>query len=230
MAAICQTFPGTYFPRFETNQMRAAAENGSDSDHTRSVARQASMRRRYVAITSAPEASTRGQSNRNPSSAGATPCHWRASSRAANPTTIAAMIHCAMSTSLPLRRANDRAINTGVAAGGRFGGKSRKRHHPPGSAKLGASLGMVKQLIQGSRQGVDVPRRNEQARALMLHRVRQAARLVRDDWRLTELGLDRDEAEALVGRRDDHCSGPSIQVDKLRLRERTEPTHTICQP
>src|SRR4029079_11729626 len=37
MAAICQTFPGTYFPRFETNQIRAAGENGGDSDSTRDM-------------------------------------------------------------------------------------------------------------------------------------------------------------------------------------------------
>src|SRR5512138_454142 len=44
IAAICHTLPGMYFPRLETNQILADVPKGSDSDHTRSVARHASTR------------------------------------------------------------------------------------------------------------------------------------------------------------------------------------------
>src|SRR5688572_550909 len=46
IAAICQTFPGTYLPRFDTNQIRAAVGNGNEADQTRSVLLHASMRSR----------------------------------------------------------------------------------------------------------------------------------------------------------------------------------------
>jgi hypothetical protein len=39
MAAICQTFPGTYRPRFETVQIREAATNGREASQLERMAR-----------------------------------------------------------------------------------------------------------------------------------------------------------------------------------------------
>ena len=53
IAAIDQIFPGTYLPRFETNQIRAASPKVSVCPDPMTVRRQVSINRRYVAITMA---------------------------------------------------------------------------------------------------------------------------------------------------------------------------------
>jgi hypothetical protein len=46
MAAICQSLPGTYRPRLETVQIRAAVPNGSRRSQAESIARHVWMRTR----------------------------------------------------------------------------------------------------------------------------------------------------------------------------------------
>src|SRR6478672_1162745 len=212
IAAICHTFPGTYLPRFDTNQMRAALANGSDWDHTRRVARHASMRMTYVASTSAPEPSTRTQSNLSSASAGATSRHCFATARAAKPMTTAATTHCATSLSLLVRRANDRAIDTGVAARCRFRGKAGKRDHASCPPQLGAAVRVIQQPIERGGEGSHVARRNEKPGAIVLHRVGEPAGLVGDDRCFAELGFDRNQAQTFICGWNDQRRGTSIQV------------------
>jgi len=51
MPAIAQTFPGTYLPRLETVQMRAAAHAPSSWPQLASMNRQAQIRSAYMAQT-----------------------------------------------------------------------------------------------------------------------------------------------------------------------------------
>ena len=50
---------------------------------------------------------------------------------------------------LPFRRANDGAIDTSVAARGRFGRESGERDHASGPPELGTPVGTIEQLIEG---------------------------------------------------------------------------------
>ena len=56
IAAICQTFPGTYLPRFDTHQMRVASPNEMRADQAARMRRQTSMRSAYVPSTTTPDA------------------------------------------------------------------------------------------------------------------------------------------------------------------------------
>lgn len=51
IAAIDQIFPGTYLPRLETNQIRAASLNGSVSPDATITLRHVSIRSTYVRST-----------------------------------------------------------------------------------------------------------------------------------------------------------------------------------
>src|SRR4030095_12030552 len=193
--------------------------SGRSHAHTRGAPRQASIRMRYVASTSAPEPSTRNQSSLSSSSAGATSPHCFATSRTAKPMTTAATTHCATSVSLLLGRANDGAIDTSVAARGRFRRKASECDHSPGPPELGAALGVIEQPIERCCQGVNIARRNEEAGAVVLHGVGETAGLVRNYRCLAELSLDRDQAQPFVSGRNDQRRGAPVQVDQLRLGE-----------
>ena len=57
IAAICQIFPGTYLPMFDTHQIRAASPNEIRACHSATIRRQTSTSSAYVANTTTPDSS-----------------------------------------------------------------------------------------------------------------------------------------------------------------------------
>ncbi len=117
IAAIDQTFPGRYFPRFETNQMRDATPNGRWARQPMSMRRQVSISSTYVSRTSAVAAAIQPHPILSVASRSAAALHCPLSERPAAQTMTAAKTHCAATKTLRLAGVKYVRVDVGVSLG-----------------------------------------------------------------------------------------------------------------
>jgi len=162
MAAICHTFPGTYLPRFETNQMCAASMGSRCSRQARSIDRQVPIRIAYAASTSSDEASRYPQPISMPLTAERTLPHCRAIERVAyHRMTATKASWTAKASRLRSARCNDGAIEVSVLAScGSWSEGSQCKCAPCSSEPCSAVL-KSQQRIQSTRERDMIARGNQ---------------------------------------------------------------------
>jgi hypothetical protein len=117
IVAIDHTFPGTYLPRFETSQIRAASLNCSVSPAETMIRRHVSIRSAYVAMTIAVAAAIQPHWGCSVDIRDAALDHWPLSERKANQTMAAASNHCAATKALRRVLVNHLTVYGSVSAG-----------------------------------------------------------------------------------------------------------------
>ena len=100
IAAIDQTLPGTYLPRFDTNQILAATGNDRVSPEAMITCRQVSINNRYVRKTTSVARAIQDQPMSSVAILSAACLHWPLRARTADQMMNAAKIHCAATNAL----------------------------------------------------------------------------------------------------------------------------------
>src|SRR5213594_755530 len=98
MPAMAQTWPGRYFPRLETVQIRAAVQASRDWPQAASMVRQATISRAYISHTVTALSTTQAGSILQASGWERSASQFRTSARAAKPMMRSANAHWAQRT------------------------------------------------------------------------------------------------------------------------------------
>src|SRR5688572_2242289 len=198
MAVICQILPGTYLPKLETLQTRAALQNVISAPQARIIKRQVWTRSAWVPSTSTPEATMSRQRTSASSGCARTASHWLVRTRPMRTRRIAAAISCATRKILRGGARNRRAIDVDVPARHRLRCERRQRMHSPRGAERLAAVRTRQQRLDRARERFDRAFTHENAGAIVLHDVRDPTGFEGDDRRFAQHRLHGDQAEPFI--------------------------------